>query len=259
MKTPISPRGIPSSGHMIFPPNTAEFFGDILDFARKLVVARSDGKRKRRVQYWTALALLRGVMSSPKAGVKMLNARIDRLVEVGIDAGVATVEEAENPVRDLDYGFEGDNAPTQVVELGDLSDHQRRQMKALADRLDKLGNIQHDGKLFAASIVLEEWLDRGFNPVVFCRYIDTAMYLGEHLGPALRRKYPKLDLQVVTSEDPDDIRRQRIDGMSGDKPRVLIATDCLSEGHQPTGPLYRRPPLRSSMESQPPRTARRPC
>jgi len=211
-------------------PEYSQFFGDILDFARKLVVPDPTGQRKRRVQYWTALALLRGVMSSPKAGVKMLNARIDRLADVGIDASVATVEEAENPVRDLDYGFEGDNAPTQVVEFGDFSDYQRRQMKALADRLDRLGNIQQDGKLYAASIVLEDWLDRGFNPVVFCRYIDTAIYLGEHLGPALRRKFPKVDFQVVTSEDPDDIRRQRIDGMSGDKPRVLIATDCLSEG-----------------------------
>ena len=53
----------------------AAFFGDILEFARKLVLPDPTGKRKKRVQYWTALALLRGVMSSPKAGVKMLNAR----------------------------------------------------------------------------------------------------------------------------------------------------------------------------------------
>ena len=35
---------------------------------------------------------------------------------------------------------------------------------------------------------------------------------------------------MVTSEDPDDLRRQHIAEMAGDKPRVLIATDCLSEG-----------------------------
>jgi superfamily II DNA or RNA helicase len=206
------------------------FFLDILDFARKLVVPDPTGKRKKRVQYWTALALLRGVMSSPKAGVKMLNARLDRLAEAATDADVATGEEAENPVRDRDYGSESDNAPTQVLEQGNLTEHQRRQMKAFAERLEKLGNIQHDGKLFAAAIVLEDWLDKGFNPVVFCRYIDTALYLGDHLGPTLRTKYPKLDLQVVTSEDPDDVRKDRIGKMAGDKPRVLIATDCLSEG-----------------------------
>ena len=210
----------------------ADFFNDIIDFARKLVVPDSSGKRKKRVQYWTALALLRGVMSSPDAGVKMLNTRLDRLVEVlpDSDATVSEAAESENPIRDLDYGFEGDNAPTQILEQVDWSEHQRRQLKTFAERLEKLGTIQYDGKLFAAAIVLEEWLEKGFNTVVFCRYIETAKYLGAHLGPALRKKYPKLDLQVVTSEDPDDVRRDRIEKMSGDKPRVLIATDCLSEG-----------------------------
>ena len=208
----------------------AAFFGDILEFARKLVMPDPTGTRKKRVQYWTALALLRGVMSSPKAGVKMLNTRIERLAEADRDVEQATNESAENPVRDLDYGFEGDNAPTQVLELGDLSEYQRRQMNTFAERLENLGNIRQDGKLFAASVVLEEWLEKGFNPVVFCRYIDTALYLGEHLGPALRQKFTDVDLQVITSEDPDDVRRQRIAGMSGNKRRVLVATDCLSEG-----------------------------
>jgi len=208
----------------------AAFFGDILEFARKLVTPDPTGTRKKRVQYWTALALLRGVMSSPKAGVKMLNTRIERLAEADRDVEQATNESAENPVRDLDYGFEGDNAPTQVLELGDLSEYQRRQMNTFAERLENLGNIRQDGKLFAASVVLEEWLERGFNPGVFCRYIDTALYLGEHLGPALRQKFTDVDLQIITSEDPDDVRRQRIAGMSGNKRRVLVATDCLSEG-----------------------------
>src|SRR5208283_1291798 len=97
------------------------FFGEILDFARKLVIPDPTGKRKKRVQYWTALALLRGVMSSPKAGVNMLNARLERLAEGATAADAAAGDEAENPVRDLDFGFEGDNAPTQVLEQGDLT------------------------------------------------------------------------------------------------------------------------------------------
>jgi hypothetical protein len=50
--------------------------------------------------------------------------------------------------------------------------------------------------------------------VVFCRYIETANYLGKHLEPALRKKFPKLGLRVVTSEDPDDLRKQRIAEMA---------------------------------------------
>lgn len=212
----------------------ATFFDDVLSFVRKLVVPEGSGKRMKRVQYWTALALLRGVMSSPGAGVKMLQTRLDTLAKAAGDGDVAANEyaatDAENPVRDLDFGFEGDNAPTQVVEHGDWTEHQRRQLRQFAARLEALSDIKHDQKLFAASVVLEDWIERGFKPVVFCRYIETANYLGEHLLPVLRNKFPKLDLRVVTSEDPDDLRKQRIAEMAGDKPRVLVATDCLSEG-----------------------------
>ena len=55
------------------------------------------GNRKKRVQYWTALALLRGVMSSPKAGVKMLNTRIDRLAEADRDADRSDRRERRKP------------------------------------------------------------------------------------------------------------------------------------------------------------------
>jgi len=210
-------------------------FIDLIDFARKMVLPDRSSRRRRRVQYWTALALLRGIMSSPDAGIKMLNARRDKLSPAAQESDLVEPFEdldvsAENPVRDLDYGFEGDNAPTHVVEQSEWTDNERRQLRQFAERLEVLANIQDDQKLFAAAILLEEWIENGFRPVVFCRYIETAKYLGKHLEPALRRKYPKLDLRVITSEDPDDVRKQRIADMAGDKPRVLIATDCLSEG-----------------------------
>ncbi len=215
-------------------PGYAAFFDEILEFARKLVVPDSTSQRRKRVQYWTALALLRGVMSSPGAGVKMLNTRLDALGAAVPDRDLTVGEElesdADNPVRDLDFGVEGDNAPTQIVERGDWTDHQRRQLRQFAARLGTLSGIEHDQKLFAAAIVLEDWIGHGFKPVVFCRYIETANYLGQYLEPALRKKFPKLNLRVVTSEDPDDLRKQRIAEMAGDKPRVLVATDCLSEG-----------------------------
>jgi superfamily II DNA or RNA helicase len=212
----------------------AAFFNDIIEFARKLVVPDATAKRMKRVQYWTALALLRGVMSSPAAGVKMLNTRLDQLSgSAGEDktaAEAGAIAELENPVGDRDYGFEGDHSPTQVVEQGDWTERQRRQLRQFAERLEKLGNIDDDQKLYAAAMVLEHWIEKGIRPVVFCRYIETAKYLGTRLEPSLRKKFPKLDLRVITSEDPDDLRKQRIAEMAGDKPRVLIATDCLSEG-----------------------------
>ena len=173
-------------------PAYAEFFNDVLDFARKLVSPGDAGRKKKRVQYWTALGLLRGVMSSPGAGVKMLATRLDKLVveveadDVAADKGDAAL----NPVGDLEFGVETDIAPTQVMEQGDWTDRQRRQLRSLAKRLKAFAGSEDDQKLYAASIVLEDWILNGFHPVVFCRYIETANYLGEHMGTRLAANDP---------------------------------------------------------------------
>ena len=212
-------------------PVYSELFDDVVEFARKMVQPGESGQEKKRVHYWTALGLLRGVMSSPGAGVKMLETRLDKLVEVeGDDAASDESEAALNPIGDLEFGVETDIEPTHVMEHEDWTDHQRRQLRSYSKRLETIAGTEDDQKIYAASIVLEDWISSGFHPVVFCRYIETANYLGEHLAPLLAPKIPRLDLQVVTSEDPDEIRKQRIDGMAGDRPRILIATDCLSEG-----------------------------
>ena len=212
-------------------PAQLAFFYDVLDFARKLVVPGLLGEKKKRVHYWTALGLLRGIMSSPRAGVKMLATRHDKLMEVEKTDNVATNEGRQtlNPVGDLEFGVGTDIAPTQVMEQVDWTDYQRRQLRSFSKQLEAFSG-DYDEKLYAAFIVLEDWISNGFQPVVFCRYIETAKYVGKHLAQLLAEKIPRLDLQVVTSEDPDDLRKQRIEGMAGDRPRILIATDCLSQG-----------------------------
>lgn len=207
----------------------AGFFEQFLAFARKLISPDHDGDGKRRVQYWTALALLRGVMSSPAAGVEMLNTRLSGLVELAGE-GAESLELDQNPVGDSESGVESDNTPTQIVERNDWSNYQRQQLRGFADQLSKLANLQDDQKLAAAELIIEDWLKQNLNPVIFCRYISTANYVGEQLAHVLKRKFPKLALQVITSEIPDDLRKQRIEEIDVNHPRVLIATDCLSEG-----------------------------
>lgn len=201
-----------------------QFFDEIIEFARKLVRPEVDRGRQQRVQYWTALALLRGVMSSPAAGIEMLNTRISSLATDMDD------EPIDNPVGDTEFGFEGDYTPTQLVERNEWTDHQRRQLRYFSQQLEQLGGIKEDRKLASAELIIDDWLGSGFNPVVFCRYIATATYVGEQLAPLLRRKYPKLELQVITSELPDDLRKQRIEEMGKSSLRLIVATDCLSEG-----------------------------
>jgi hypothetical protein len=170
----------------------ASFFEEILEFARKLIASDAEG-RKQRVNYWTALALLRGVMSSPAMGVKMLTTRLDKIKDMaGDEASDDLSEDFVNPIADIDIGFEIDTEPTQVMERDGWSDSQRRQLKQFAERLEQMKNIRDDGKLAAAVSIIEDWLHKGFKPVVFCRYIETAKYLGELLKPILSQKFKKL-------------------------------------------------------------------
>lgn len=214
-------------------PAYLHFFEEIIDFARRLIAADSGQERRQRVQYWTALALLRGVMSSPSAGVEMLNTRLTNLgdvADVSAATDVAQMEFGGNPVRDTESGTESDNTPTHIVERNSWTQRQRQELREFAKQLEQLGNIKQDLKLASAELIIDDWLTSGFNPVVFCRYIATAKYIGEQLAPILKKKFPKLDLAVITSELPDELRKQRIEEMGKSAQRVLIATDCLSEG-----------------------------
>lgn len=205
-------------------PNYATFFENILRFSRQLLAQPHNAPA--RIQYWTALALLRGVMSSPAAGLEMLNTRL-----AGHPAPLTDDnEELTSPVHDLDFGFEGDTTPLQLVEHQQWSDNQKQQLRRFAATLNQLANLQDDQKLASAELILEKWLSAGFQPVVFCRYIATAHYLGQNLKPTLGKQFSELEIQIITSELPDDERKQRIADMGKAPKRLLIATDCLSEG-----------------------------
>jgi superfamily II DNA or RNA helicase len=247
-ETPFPTRETFEAGYTLAP-DYATLFADILDFARRLVASDPKAPQQRkRVHYWTALALLRGVVSSPPAGVHMLTTRLDTLAAAdGDGAGTAWPADADeapaaNPVADGEDLATADTAPTHLIEHGDWTAHQRRQLREFARRLQALAGVQYDTKLANLLMLLEAWLGAGFNPVIFCRYIATATYLGEQLKPLLAKRFPRLDLQVVTSEDPDELRKERIRAMEGAKQRVLVATDCLSEGinlqHLFTGVLH---------------------
>ncbi|MBZ0264213.1 DEAD/DEAH box helicase [bacterium] len=212
----------------------SEFFSKILGFARKLIVPDQKDGTVKRAKYWTALALLRGVMSSPAAGIEMLTTRLTNLPATDdTDPGASQVDETDldsNPVHDREYGTELDNTPVQVVERNDWSEYQRQQLRSFSNELSSLSNLDDDQKLLSTELILDDWLSEGFNPVVYCRYIATAKYIGEMLTPVLKKKYPQLDMQVITSEIPDELRKQHIEDMRKSPKRVLIATDCLSEG-----------------------------
>ena len=244
-------------------PGYARFFDEILDFARKLIAPDPGRGRQKRVQYWTALALLRGVMSSPAAGIEMLNTRLSNLASAaGDDAVTVTAsddESEDNPVRDTEFGFEGDNTPTQVVERNDWTSYQRQQLRHFAEQLEQLSTIKDDQKLASAELILEDWLDERFQP---------GGLLPLHCHGQLRRRATRAGAQEEIPEARPAGHHQRTARRSaqtahrGDG-QVAAARShrhrLPERGHQPAGALHRRAALRPALEPEPPGAARGPC
>ncbi len=203
-------------------PAYAEFFAELYDFARKLITGVAEGQT-RRVHYWTALGLLRGVMSSPAAGISMLRNRQSKLS----DSEQALQNMPSNPLADPGDSSVDDAMPEELMTSLAWSDSQKAVLRRLESSLTAISEKRLDQKIVAAAATVKRWLQDGFNPVIFCQYIPTAKYVGARLAELLPKK---VNVQVVTSEDPDDVRRERIDAMKSSDQRVLVATDCLSEG-----------------------------
>jgi superfamily II DNA or RNA helicase len=181
-------------------------------------------KRQRRVRYWGALALLRCVMSSPAAARTALTNR----------AGVPPEEEAEAEafgrlVFESAEDRTDDEAPTPAVEAANttLPETDRRRLRELARLAEQLHGPDDDTKLARVIAIVRRLLKEGFHPILWCRYVATADYLADHLRQALETA---AQVVCVTGRMGDDERQARIADLDAERPRVLVATDCLSEG-----------------------------
>jgi len=205
-----------------------EVFNDVLGFAQNLTLKEDKGEKTKRYNYWAALALLRGVMSSPSAGIEMIKNKLQKNVELNPEEDYSEA----NPLLEDEFisGMDSDYSPSDLVNKGDLTTSEIKNLKVVSEKLEELKDISEDSKAKLASDMVLKWLTDGYSPVIFCKYIATAKHIGELLSTEIRKKYKDADIQVITSEDPDELRKERINDMSKSKKRVLIATDCLSEG-----------------------------
>ncbi|MEC9357550.1 MAG: SNF2-related protein [Pseudomonadota bacterium] len=187
------------------------FFQDVLDYCAEVTEKAGGDERRKRLTFWGTLALMRCVSSSPAAAVQALSTRRLSLDETEADELVERV-------------FDGrtDALTDDDVEPG----AQDNALDALLAQARRLEGEADDPKLAKLAGVLEGLFKEGFSPVVFCRYIATAHYLGAHL----LQRFPKHTIEVVTGELPSEERRARAEALGEHDHRLLIATDCLSEG-----------------------------
>jgi superfamily II DNA or RNA helicase len=209
----------------------AEIFNDILAYAREIVALNVSDGRKQRYSYWDALALLRGVMSSPAAGISMLVKKAQKKkITDEEDEPIGNEEERES-VIDTDYSTD-DNLPLSVLgKASPVNDSESKRLLDYAKRMESLIGAEYDHKAKEALFQIKAFIEKGYNPIIFCRYINTANYLGRIFKDALKgNKYKSLQIEVITSELDDELRRDKIESMNKAERRLLIATDCLSEG-----------------------------
>ena len=209
-------------------PEYRAFFERVLRYARERVADTSGGELHRRVRWWSVLALLRSIGSSPAAAAATLRSR-------AASAEAATPEEADaigrHTVLDLidDEPLEGaDVAPGAAIDQendGTDATHERRHLLELAREADTLAGAS-DAKLQAAIPLVEALVREGFRPIVFCRFIPTA----EYVARALRERLSGVEVAAVTGTLPPAEREERVAELCRSPRRVLVATDCLSEG-----------------------------
>ena len=201
-------------------------FEEVLDYARDLVEREQEGTFKARMNWWAALALLRCISSSPQAAIRALQTRLNNAIDPDLDEETQAEEleaQAANSVLD---GSEESGLSADDVEPGAAQDEDRDRLQAMIEQARSLKRSA-DPKLKALIKVLGDVLAEGFQPVIFCRYIATAEYLGEEL----KRKFKDHEVAVVTGDFTPSEREQRIEALKeSDKPPLLVATDCLSEG-----------------------------
>jgi superfamily II DNA or RNA helicase len=199
---------------------------DALAWAREIVIHEHEDRRRQRVRWWSALALLRSLGSSPAAAVATLRTRAESLM-------AQTVEEADElgrlAVMD-DSGDEGpeslDSAPGAVEDDEDQADKERTRLLSLARKAEKIAGPE-DTKLASAVELVKDLVSEGHQPIVFCRFIPTAEYVAEHLREGLSAD---IEVAAVTGTLAPSEREARVAELSSHKKHVLVATDCLSEG-----------------------------
>ena len=209
-----------------------DLFRRVYTFSAEMVQsAEALSGSRRRIRYWSALALLRCVMSSPAAAQAALLNRVRGEAEDIPDEQAADDACAPYIYEPADQETE-DAQPAHVVEQGeaDMSGSERRQLRHFATLAAEVQGTDDDHKIVECSKLVAGLLRDGYHPIIWCRYIATSDYVAEQLAGRLQREFRDLRVISITGALADEERRLKVAELGQHPRRVLVATDCLSEG-----------------------------
>ncbi len=209
-------------------PEYKQLFQKVLEYARETVTdpAATVTAQRQRVRWWSALALLRSMASSPAAAAATLRTRAatadtdspEEADALGRRTVLDLVEEESSEAMDLAPGSDpGEDAD----DAGPV----RSRLLAMAREADALQG-RKDAKLQKVIPIVEGLIRDGFQPILFCRFIPTA----EYVASALRERLKGVEVVAITGNLPPVVREERVAQLAQAEKRVLVCTDCLSEG-----------------------------
>ncbi|MGI8970917.1 MAG: helicase-related protein [Dehalococcoidia bacterium] len=210
-------------------PEYRAFFDRVLRYARESVLDSTGGHFRQRVRWWSALALLRSIASSPAAAAATLRSRAataDAATEAEVDeiGRHIVLDQTDDETAEGADVTPGSDASEREEGGGQSQNHRR--LLEMAREADALAGAK-DEKLQQAIMHVAALVKDGYRPILFCRFIPTA----EYVAAALRERLPKdVEVQAVTGLLPPDEREQRVLRLAQQPRHVLVATDCLSEG-----------------------------
>ncbi|TNE43152.1 MAG: DEAD/DEAH box helicase [Deltaproteobacteria bacterium] len=221
--TPFPDREI-AEEHYTLKPAYRKFMDKVLEYCRETVLDETVEERRQRVRWWSALALLRALSSSPMAAAATLRNRSS--------AGEGeTTEQVDEEGRRAVLDLDDENAEGIDVIPGSDSDEEdsseRERLLRFAREVEGLAG-KNDAKLAQAYKLVEQFLEEGYSPILFCRFIPTVEYVADFLRNELHKK--GVVVEAITGSLPPEERERRVKELGENQKRVLVCTDCLSEG-----------------------------
>jgi SNF2 family DNA or RNA helicase len=207
-------------------PDYQKLFDQAIKYSQEIIQDLPTGTYKQRVRWWSALALLRSVASSPAAAAETMRNRAEVLGFESLDEmdehGQRLVMDMgqEDTVQPIDYSPGSD-----IGNEAENEDLNRRKLNEMAKAADDLKGAK-DIKLQKVLKILKPLIADGFQPIIFCRFIPTAQYVAEFIQSELKN----VAVGCVTGLLAPAEREERVQELESSEKRVLVCTDCLSEG-----------------------------
>lgn len=212
-------------------PQYKALFNRVLEYTAKRTNEQSGDSRSQRIRWWSALALFRALASSPAAAAEILRKRsetssavdaedVDR---IGRQRVLDLFDDEEASGSDESLGVNEDIPDLPSSLASENSD--RRLLQEFA-RIAQACQGDQDSKLLSLVAEVKDLLHDGFHPIVFCRFIATANYVASELKTRIKG----IEVAAVTGDVPSAHRQELVQILGEKKLRVLVATDCLSEG-----------------------------